>query len=58
MNAGFSSGVLRWLASGFTRLADRLDAPSHYAEPLTPKCVPTQPDEYVFELRNRLSRYY
>jgi hypothetical protein len=58
MNAGWYSAALRGIAAAFTRLADRLDTPSHYAEPLTPKCVPTQPEEYVFELRNRLSRYY
>jgi hypothetical protein len=58
MNARWYSGVLRGLASGFTRLADSLDAPSHYAAPLDRKSDFMPPEEHVFELRNRLSRYY
>lgn len=58
MNASWYTGALRWIASGITRLADRLDAPSCYAPPLEPNREAMPPEERVFELRNRLSRYY
>lgn len=58
MNTSWYSGALRWIASGIARLADRLDAQSHYAPPLEPNRETMPAEERVLELRNRLSRYY
>jgi len=58
MNATWYSGTLRWIASTMTRLADRLDTPSDYAEPLDPAEHLTPPEDRLYELRHRLSRYY
>ena len=59
MSAAWYTDALRSIASGIARLADRLDAPSHdadYLDRLRPEQLP--PEERVFDLRHRLSRYY
>ena len=58
MNATWSSGVLRWIAARIARLAEDLEKAACYAPPLDAKDHPRAAEDHVFELRNRLSRYY
>ena len=58
MSATWYTETLRWIAVRMTHLADDLDTPSHGADPLAAPRDLLPPEEHVFELRNRLARYY
>ena len=58
MNATWCTGLLRGVAATLTRVADDLDTPPIDSQPLEPGIDDVPPEDRLFDLRHRLTRYY